>query len=155
MQQNITITWIPFFFFLRATPSAYGNSQARSQIWAAAAGLHWIHSNAISLTHWMKLGIKPASSWILVVLVTAEPQWEHPRILLGFFNLFLLLRAMPEAYGSSQGRGWIGATTAGLHHSHSNTGSEPRLPSTPQLMATPDPQPTEQGQGLTPHPHGY
>ena len=25
---------------------------------------------------------------------------------------------------------------------------------TPQLTATPDPQPTEQGQGLNPHPHG-
>ena len=24
-----------------------------------------------------------------------------------------------------------------------------------QLMAMPDPQPTEQGQGWNPHPHGY
>ena len=27
------------------------------------------------------------------------------------------------AHGSSQSRGWIGATAAGLHHSHSNAGS--------------------------------
>jgi len=33
-------------------------------------------------------------------------------------------------------------------------GSELRLQPTPQLMATPDPQPTEQGQGLNPQPHG-
>ena len=35
------------------------------------------------------------------------------------------------------------------------TGSEPRLQCTPQVTATPDPQPTERGQGLNPHPHGY
>ena len=29
-----------------------------------------------------------------------------------------------------------------------------RLPPTPQLTATPDPEPTEQGQGLNPQPHG-
>ena len=35
---------------------------------------------------------------------------------------FLLFRAAPAAYGSSQARGQIGAATAGLHHS--NVGSE-------------------------------
>ena len=34
-------------------------------------------------------------------------------------------------------------------------GSEPRLRPTPQLAATLDPRPTEQGQGLNPHPHGF
>ena len=43
------------------------------------------------------------------------------------------------AYGSSQARGQIGATAAGLHFSHSNVGSEPHLRPTPQLTATPDP----------------
>ena len=33
--------------------------------------------------------------------------------------------------------------------------SEPHLQPTPQLMAMPDPQPTEQGQGLNLHPYGY
>jgi len=37
------------------------------------------------------------------------------------------LRAAPSAYGGSQARGLIGAGAAGLHHSHSNEGSEPRL----------------------------
>ena len=33
---------------------------------------------------------------------------------------------------------------------------DPRcLQTAPRLMATPDPQPTEQGQGLNPHPHGH
>ena len=36
-----------------------------------------------------------------------------------FVCLFLLFRATPVAYGGSQARGRIGATAAGLHHSHS------------------------------------
>ena len=43
------------------------------------------------------------------------------------------------AYGGSQARGRIGAAAAGLHHSHSNLGSELCLRLTPQLMAMPDP----------------
>ena len=59
------------FFFLRATPEAYGGSQARGQIKAVDAGLHHSHSNgdpsclcdlhhsnARSLIHWAKPGIK-------------------------------------------------------------------------------------------------
>ena len=34
----------------------------------------------------------------------------------GFF--FCLFRAEPEAYGSSQARGWIRTPATGLHHSH-------------------------------------
>ena len=35
-------------------------------------------------------------------------------------------------------RGQIGAAAANLHHSHSNSGSEPSLQPTLQLKATPD-----------------
>ena len=38
-----------FFFFLRASPAAYGGSQARGQIGAAVAGLKHSHSNTGSL----------------------------------------------------------------------------------------------------------
>ena len=59
------------------------------------------------------------------------------------------------ANGGSQARGLIRAIAASLHQSHSNTGSEPPcLRPTPQLTATPDPQPTEEGQGSNPQPHG-
>ena len=54
-------------------------------------------------------------------------------------SLFFFFRAAPAVYGSSETRGWIGAAAAGLCHSHSNTKSEPHLPSTPQLSATLDP----------------
>ena len=42
-----------------------------------------------------------------------------------FFFFFCFYRVTPVAYGSSQARGWIGATAASLHHSHSNARSEP------------------------------
>ena len=48
--------------------------------------------------------------------------------------LFLLFRAVYLAYESSQARSWTGDVAAGLHHSHSNVGSEPCLWPTPQLM---------------------
>ena len=56
-----------------------------------------------------------------------------------FVCLFAFSRATPMAYGGSQARGLIGTVAAGLRHSHSNVGSEPRLRPTPQLTATPDP----------------
>ena len=55
------------------------------------------------------------------------------------FITFLLFRATPTTYGSFQARGLIGSTAAGLHHSHSNVGSEPSLQPTPQLKAMPEP----------------
>ena len=36
------------------------------------------------------------------------------------FFIFCLLGAVPAVYGGSQARGHIGATAAGLHHSHDN-----------------------------------
>ena len=82
------------FLLSRAVSQAYGGSQARGPIRAIAAGLRhrprqrriWAVSstyttaqgNTGSLTHWARPGIEPASSWILVRLITAEPQWELP-----------------------------------------------------------------------------
>ena len=44
--------------------------------------------------------------------------------------------AVPVAHGGSQDRGQIGATAAGLHHSHSNARSKPHL--RPTLSKTRD-----------------
>ena len=66
-----------------------------------------------------------------------------------FFFVFCPFRAIPTAYGDSQARGRIGAEATGLHQSCSNSGSELRLRPTPQLMAMPDPRPTEQGRDQT------
>ena len=42
-------------------------------------------------------------------------------------------------WGHSQARHQIGAAAAGLHHRHSNSGSEPHLVPTSQLAAVLDP----------------
>ena len=60
----------------------------------------------------------------------------------GVFGLFAFSRSALAAYGGSQASGLIDGVAASLHLSHSNMGnmgSKPRLRSTPQLMATPDP----------------
>ena len=59
--------------------------------------------------------------------------------LIYLFIYFCLFRAAQAAYGNSQARGPVGAATASLPQSCGNTGSEPRLRPTPQLMATMDP----------------
>ena len=76
----------------RAVPESYGSSQARRWVGAIAAGLHYCsqqrgiwaasatcttaHGNVGSLTHWLRPGIKPTSSWILVGFVSSEP-WRE------------------------------------------------------------------------------
>ena len=50
-----------------------------------------------------------------------------------FFCLFAI------SWAASVARGRIGAVAASLLQSHSNSGSEPHLRPTPQLMATLDP----------------
>ena len=56
-----------------------------------------------------------------------------------FVFFFCLFKVTPAAYGGSQAGGLSGAAAAGLHHSHSSKGSEPRLQPTPQLKAKLDP----------------
>ena len=53
--------------------------------------------------------------------------------------VFAISWAASTAYGGSQARGSIEAVAAGLHQSHSNSGSKPRLQPAPQLKAMPDP----------------
>ena len=86
---SLLVTYSFFSFLLfKAKPAAYGSSQARSWIRAAAAGLCHSHSNAGSEPHlwpiqqlmatWARPGIEPVSSWILVGFVSTRPQWELP-----------------------------------------------------------------------------
>ena len=71
-----------------------------------------------------------------------------------FFVVVVLFRAAPKAYGGSQARGPIGATAAGLCHSHSSARSKPGMQPTPQITAMLDTWSDERGQGSNPHPHG-
>ena len=44
--------------------------------WAMSATYATAHSNTGSLTHWVRPGIEPTSSWILAGFITTEPQQE-------------------------------------------------------------------------------
>ena len=85
------------------------------------------------------------SKWNKIKLKIIWFKMKTKNILLFFFFFFFFFRAAPMACGGSQARGWIKAVAAGLHHSHSNTRSEPCLWTTPQLLAMLDPWPTERG----------
>ena len=67
---------------------------------------------------------------------------------------FCIFRAVPTAYGGSQARGQVRATAGDPCHSHSNSGSEPRLQPIPQLSGHAGSLTTEQGQGSDLRPHG-
>ena len=82
--------FVCLFLLFRATPEAYGGSQGRGWIWTTAASLYHSHTKSKlcllptaqlmattgSLTHRARPGMEPATSWILVGLVSAAPQWE-------------------------------------------------------------------------------
>ena len=84
----------------------------------------------------------PRPGWLRVYL---PPNYFTAALLLefifffSFFFFFFFFKAAPEAHGSSQARGLIGATAAGHIHSHSNARSEPHLRPIPQLTAAPEP----------------
>ena len=104
-----------------------------------------------------RLGIIPPvvfPHWLLS-LSRRRLRFLHITMAGELFFFFCLFRAAPAAFGGSQPRGRMGATAAPLHHSHSNSRSEPQLRPTPQLTAMLDPEPTEQDQGSNLYPHGY
>ena len=51
----------------------------QGQIWATSATCTTASSNARSLTHWARPGIKPTSSWILVGFISPVPWRELQR----------------------------------------------------------------------------
>ena len=106
-----------FFFFCLfalswAAPAAYGGSQTRGLIGAAAASLHHSHSNTRSELHlqptplqhssqqhwipnpWARPGIKPATLWFLVSFINHWATTGTPCLLiliLIFLYLFIVV----------------------------------------------------------------
>ena len=117
--------------------------------WPPVALESAVGSNLASLTIHLNFGERRIKIGTHINRVV--PEWTA---WLCMYVCILLFRATHTAYGSSQARGQIGAAAAHLGHSHSNVGSELHRQPTPQFMATPDPEATEQGQGLNLHPHG-
>ena len=77
--------------------------------------------------------------WPLQYLASRMHCLEKPIFYFIYLFICFLALHLRAGYGGSQARGLIGVTAAGLHHSHSNAGSELRLPPIPQLTAKPDP----------------
>ena len=94
-----------FFLLFRATPVAYGDPQARGRmnqsyscqpmqqsqqqrIWAESATYTTARSNARSLTHLVRPGIEPETSWFLVRFISIVPWWE---LLFTFSQLIFIL----------------------------------------------------------------
>ena len=61
-------------------------------IWAVSSTT--AHGNIRSLTHWVRSGTEPASSWILVRFISAEPQRELPDLI---SNSTMLLHSLHES----------------------------------------------------------
>ena len=80
-----------FFFLFRAMPTAYGGSQARGriscptlqpqqhQIRAMSVTYTTAHGSTSSLTHWVRPGIEPVSSWMLVRFINCWAAMGTPR----------------------------------------------------------------------------
>ena len=90
---NFNLTFDFFFSFFRAKPVAHGSTRrgveselqllatatvTATRIRASSANFTAAHGYIGSLTHWVRPGTEPESSWILVGLVSAEPQWKLP-----------------------------------------------------------------------------
>ena len=87
-------------------------------------------------THFLS---RPSWVWLELILFTLKLKPKQNRWILRGIFFFLLFRASPMAYTSSQARDLIRGAAAWLYHSQSNSRSEPHLQPTPQLTATPDP----------------
>ena len=84
------VCWFVLFCFclFRATPLAHGSFQARglrhshsntrskSRLRPTLQTYTTAHGSAGSLTHWVRPVIEPASSWVVVMFLTAMPRWE-------------------------------------------------------------------------------
>ena len=79
--------------------------------------------NALSLAP----SFKEENDYLIAFSITTQNVELVDLYLFFFFGLIVFSRAAPAAYGGSQARGQIRVVAAGLHHSHSNTGSELRL----------------------------
>ena len=62
--------------------------------------------NAGSLTHWMKPGIEPTSSWMLDRLLTSELQWDLPKFYL-FKKMLLSMILLPLKLSFQESPSWL------------------------------------------------
>ena len=94
-----------------------------------------------SRQHWILNLLSNARDWTCIFMDTSGVHYHWAMMgtpkMSFFWGVFLGLH--PQHKEGSQARGQMGATAAGLCHSHSNSGSELCLWPTSQLRAMPDP----------------
>ena len=80
---SFSLVWFGFALLFRALPIYMEVSRQRVKLKlqlpayaTATATFATAHGNDGYLTHWASPGIEPASSWLLVGLITTEPHWE-------------------------------------------------------------------------------
>ena len=76
----------------------------QQEIWVVSATYTTAHGSARSLIHWVRPGIKPVPSWILVGFVSAEPWWE---LLCGLFHPSLHLSSTLLSTGGMWWTIWL------------------------------------------------
>ena len=83
------------------------------------------HSNARTLIHWERPGIQPASSWMLVGFISAEPWWELLDVGFWVVPLVHLPWLFPEMLCSSCNMNHIRVCSLGSLAVKSKSGSSP------------------------------
>ena len=73
------------------------------------------HSNAESLTHWVRPGIDPSSSWILVRFITAEPKQELPKALISDNEVLSYICLIKRMSSGSSSPGSVVAKPTSVH----------------------------------------
>ena len=129
--------WRQWLVFFRAALMAYGGSfQARVELElqlpaytshsntavrdpSHVCGLHHSSQQHRVLTHWVGPGIEPASSWILVMFVTAELQQEFQQWLFLTCRLFLIFKSLWLGAGGRSGD-WVQTGHKGIFRSCGN-----------------------------------
>jgi len=86
-----------FFFLFRATPLAYGSSQARGWIGAAAASLCHKHSNTRSKLH-LQLHRSSWQQWIIDPVIEPTPSWILVRVLNPLSTTRILAPSFDQVY---------------------------------------------------------
>ena len=71
-----SVSFFFFFFFFFLGPRLWHMEVPRLGFWAVSVTCTRAHRNTGSLTHWVRSGIEPITSWFLVGFISSAPWWE-------------------------------------------------------------------------------
>ena len=118
VHQPLSTTGTPIHYFLKSNTKCILSplSLIKTKFFGGSSlVVWWVKDPMLSL---QQLGLDPCPGNFHMSRASPPPQILFRVLYIYFFCLF---RAKPEEYGSFQARGQIGAATASLCHSHSNS----------------------------------